>query len=58
MGSNGSDVSPKVLKLSFEVSECAPLVVGPEGFGHVTPAGGVIGRGLHLSIFQLKLSRF
>jgi len=28
LSSNVSDVFPKVLKLSFEVSECKPLVTG------------------------------
>jgi hypothetical protein len=31
LSSNVSDVFPKVLKLSFEVSECKPLVVGAAG---------------------------
>ena len=28
LSSNACDMSPKVLKLSFEVSECKPLMVG------------------------------
>ena len=36
LSSNGSDVFPKVLKLSFAGSECKTLVMGPSGAGKTT----------------------
>jgi hypothetical protein len=36
---NLSNVLPKVLKLSFEVSECKPLLIGLQGATSTDPAG-------------------
>jgi hypothetical protein len=51
---------PKVLKLSFEVCECKPLLSGATKSPLVSPlkAVEILGRGLHSSTFQLNLSQF
>ena len=60
LSSNGSDVFPKVLKLSFEVSECEPLGVGgqasrPGGAGRHARAGPGPGRAVQLDPIKPKL---
>jgi len=40
LSSNVSDVFPKVLKLSCEVSECKPLHVGDDDTGSNSGGGG------------------
>ena len=62
LSSNVSDVFPKVLKLSSEMSECKPLGMGGPVQGEIPwiprhGAGSGAGGSLHSSTSQLHLSR-